>query len=203
MPKTMIQLAVVQFFSWFALYLMWVFTTPAVAQHYWGTSLGDAASEGYNAAANWVGIIFGAYSLFAAIFSMIMPWLAKLTSRKFVYGASLVCGGLGFVTMYLFNNPNMLLLSMIGVGIAWAAILAMPYAILSSAIPARKMGVFMGIFNFTIAGPQIMSGLLGGVIVKHIFGQNAMMMIVLAGVSMLIGAVTVYFVEDKEKKAIN
>lgn len=203
MPKTMIQLAVVQFFSWFALYLMWVFTTPAVAQHYWGTSLGDAASEGYNAAANWVGIIFGAYSLFAAIFSMIMPWLAKLTSRKFVYGASLVCGGLGFVTMYLFNNPNMLLLSMIGVGIAWAAILAMPYAILSSAIPARKMGVFMGIFNFTIAGPQIMSGLLGGAIVKHIFGQNAMMMIVLAGVSMLIGAATVYFVEDHEKKAVN
>lgn len=203
MPRTMVQLAVVQFFSWFALYLMWVFTTPAVAQHYWNTPIGDAGSEAYNTAGNWVGIIFGAYSLFAALFSMAMPWLAKITSRKLVYGVSLACGGLGFISMNIFSDPNMLLLSMVGVGIAWAAILAMPYAILSSAIPARKMGVFMGIFNFTIAGPQIMSGLMGGAIVKHFFGQNAMMMIVLAGVSMLIGAVTVYFVEDHEKKAVN
>ncbi len=203
MPRTMVQLAVVQFFSWFALYLMWVFTTPAVAQHYWDTPLGDASSEAYNIAGNWVGVIFGAYSLFAALFSMAMPWLAKLTSRKFVYGASLALGGLGFISMYMFKDPNMLIFSMIGIGIAWAAILAMPYAILSSALPASKMGVFMGIFNFTIAGPQIMSGLLGGPIVKHFFGQNAMMMIVLAGVSMLIGALTVYFVDDHEAKAVN
>lgn len=197
MPKTMIQLAVVQFFSWFALYLMWVFTTPAVAQHYWGTQVGDASSEAYNLAGNWVGVIFGAYSLFAAIYSVIMPWFAKYTSRKFVYAFSLVCGGIGFVTMYFFNNPNLIIVSMIGIGMAWAAILAMPYAILSSAIPAKKMGVYMGIFNFTIAGPQIVSGILGGVIVKYLFGQQAIMMIVLAGVSMLIGALTVYFVKDQ------
>lgn len=197
-PKTMLQLAVVQFFSWFALYLMWVFTTPAVAQHYWGTELGDAGSEAYNTAGNWVGIIFGAYSLFAAIFSVAMPWLAKITSRKMVYASSLFMGGLGFLSMFLFKDPNMLLVSMIGVGMAWAAILAMPYAILSSAIEAKKMGVYMGIFNFTIAGPQIVSGIFGGMIVKHLFGSQSIMMIVLAGVAMMIASVSVYFVNDRQ-----
>ncbi|MFT3737877.1 MAG: MFS transporter [Breznakibacter sp.] len=199
MPKTMWQLAVVQLFAWFSLYLMWVYTTPAVAQHYWSTPVGDATSPAYNEAGNWVGIIFGAYSLFAALFSIAMPWLAKLTSRKTVYALALAAGALGYISMYLFNNPHMLILSMVGVGIAWAAILSLPFAILSSALPAKKMGVYMGIFNFTIAGPQILSGLLGGSILKIFFHGQAIYILMLAGISMLLGAIAVYFVDDKPK----
>src|SRR4030042_468196 len=170
MPKTMLQLAVVQLFAWFALYLMWVYTTPAVAQHYWHTAIGDASSEAYNEAGNWVGIIFGTYSLFAALFSIIMPWLTRKFNRKAVYSFLFFVGALGYFSMYLFHNPNQLIISMIGVGIAWAAILSLPFAILSSALPASKMGVYLGLFNFTIAGPQLLSGLLGGPMLKNFFG---------------------------------
>lgn len=199
MPKTMWQLAVVQLFAWFSLYLMWVYTTPAVAQHYWNTPVGDATSTAYNEAGNWVGIIFGAYSLFAALFSVAMPWLAKISSRKTVYALGLTAGAIGYVSMYFFDNPNMLIVSMVGVGIAWAAILSMPFAILSSALPAKKMGVYMGIFNFTIAGPQIISGLLGGSILKIFFHGQAIYILMIAGISMLLGALAVYFVDDKPK----
>lgn len=197
MPKTMLQLAIVQFFAWFALYLMWVYTTPAVAQHYWHTAIGDASSEAYNEAGNWVGIIFGTYSLFAALFSIILPWLTRKFNRKAVYSFALFAGALGYFSMYLFHNPNYLIVSMIGVGIAWAAILSLPFAILSSALPASKMGVYLGIFNFTIAGPQILSGLLGGPILKHFFSEHAIYILVVAGVSMLLGSLSVPFVKDK------
>lgn len=196
MPKTMIQLAIVQFFAWFALYLMWVYTTPAVAQHYWHTHIGDAQSEAYNKAGNWVGIIFGAYSFFAALFSILMPWMAKKTSRKTVYSLALFAGAIGYISMYFFNNPHYLILSMVGVGIAWASILSMPFAILSSVLPAHKMGVYMGIFNFTIAGPQIISGLLGGNILKYFFHEQAIYILILAGVSMFIAGICVVFVKD-------
>jgi maltose/moltooligosaccharide transporter len=203
MPKTMVQLAFVQFFAWFALYLMWVYTTPAVAQHFWHTPIGDSISTEYNEAGNWVGIIFGAYSLFAALFSVAMPWLAKKIGRKSVYAGALIAGALGYSSMYLFQNPNWLILSMLGVGIAWAAILSMPFAILSSALPAKKMGVYMGIFNFTIAGPQILSGLLGGLILKYLFDQQAIYILMLAGVSMFLGGLMVYFVDDKHEQRDN
>jgi len=199
MPKTMIQLAVVQFFSWFALYLMWVYTTPAVAQHYWHTTIGDASSAAYNEAGNWVGITFGAYSFFAAIYSIFMPRLAKATSRKLVFSLSLFAGALGFLSMFIFNTPNSLLFSMIGIGFAWAAILSMPFAILSSALPAKKMGVYMGIFNITIAGPQIISGLLGGSILTYFFNGEAIYILLIAGVSMALAGLSVFFVTDKPK----
>ena len=201
MPKTMLQLAIVQLFAWFALYLMWVYTTPAVAQHYWHTAIGDASSEAYNEAGNWVGIIFGTYSLFAALFSIILPWLTRKFSRKAVYALALFAGALGYFSMYLFHNPNYLIISMIGVGIAWAAILSLPFAILSSALPASKMGIYLGIFNFTIAGPQILSGLLGGPILKRLFSEHAIYILVVAGVSMLLGSLSVSFVKDKPHQA--
>lgn len=200
-PTTMWQLAVVQLFSWFALYLMWVYSTPAIARHFWGVT--DSVSIDFNNAANWVGVIFGAYSLVAAIYSIIMPYFARVTSRKFVYATSLIAGGIGYVSMLFFGgtsggaNSSLLFISMIGVGMAWAAILAMPYAILSSSIPQSKMGVYMGIFNFTIAGPQILSGLLGGQIINFVPDKNPIYILVLAGVCMLIAAVAVFFVEDK------
>ena len=205
-PKVMWQLAIVQLFSWFSLYLMWVYSTPAIARHFWGVT--DSVSTNFNTAANWVGVLFGAYSLVAAIYSIAMPYFAKVTNRKIVYATSLIAGGIGFISMYFFGgttnggNSTLLFISMIGVGMAWAAILAMPYAILSSSLPQSKMGVYMGIFNFTIAGPQILSGLLGGLIIKLVPEGNPIYILVLAGVSMLIAAVAVFQVDDKQPNTI-
>jgi maltose/moltooligosaccharide transporter len=200
MPPIMLQLARVQFFAWVALYLMWVFTTPAVAQHYWGTLPDDKSSASFNTAGNWVGIAFAGYSFFAALFSIVMPYFAKLTSRKFVYAFSLGCGALGYMSMNLFHNPHYILISMVGVGIAWAAILALPFAILSSSLPPKQMGVYMGIFNFTVAGPQIICAAFAGAVLQFLFHERAIMMLVLAGISMLCGAVAVYWVNDAPKK---
>jgi maltose/moltooligosaccharide transporter len=198
-PKTMIQLAVVQFFSWFALYLMWVYTTSAVAQHVWGCSINDKSSAAYQEAGNWVGLLFGAYSLFAAIFSILMPKLASLFGRRAVYSLALIAGGVGFISMFFVTNQYLLFIPMIGVGIAWAGILAMPYAILSDSLPADNMGVYMGIFNFTIAGPQIVSGFVAGLILKHFFHEQAIFILVMAGVCMLLGALSVAFVKPTLK----
>ncbi|HAN77920.1 MAG TPA: MFS transporter [Bacteroidales bacterium] len=198
MPKTMMQLAVVQLFSWFPLFLMWVYSTPAIAQHYWGTAIGDSSSVEYNEAGNWVGIAFAAYSLFAALFSLAMPYLMRVMGRKGVYSFALAAGGLGYISMYFLNsNHYYILISMLGVGIAWAAILAMPYAILSSVLPAKRMGIFMGLFNLTVVIPQIISGVFGGYILTNFFGGQAIYILVLAGVMMLLGAVSVFFVNDK------
>ncbi len=195
-PKTMWNLAVVQLFSWFPLFLMWVFTTSAVAQHYWGTAVDDTSSKAYNEAGNWVGICFAAYSLFAALYSIAMPALVRRTSRKFVYSLSLALGGLGFISMFFFTNPNYIIFSMLGIGAAWAAILTMPYAILSGALPAKRMGIYMGLFNLTVVIPQIISGLFGGMILKHFFNEQAIYILILAGVFMLFGSLSVYFVKD-------
>jgi maltose/moltooligosaccharide transporter len=199
MPPMMAKLAVVQFFSWFALYLMWVYTTPAVAQHVFGAPIGDSSSELYQEAGNWVGVLFGAYSLFAAIFSILMTRIARLIGRKTTYALALALGGLGYLSMYVFNTPYMLIVSMVGVGIAWAAILAMPYALLSESLPADKMGVYMGIFNFTIAGPQIISGLVGGTILRSLFDNHAIYILIVCGVAMLLGASSVLLIKTTKK----
>jgi maltose/moltooligosaccharide transporter len=176
-PKTMQQLAIVQLFSWFALYLMWVYSTTAVSQHYFGvpvtfnaeTETNPGIRHAFDEAGNWVGMCFAMYSLVAALFSMIMPFLIKISSRKVVYSSALFLGGLGYISTYFFNNHYWLLVSMVGVGIAWAAILAMPYAILSGSLPAKRMGIYMGLFNLTVVIPQILSGLFGGPILRTFF----------------------------------
>ncbi len=201
-PATMKQLAVVQLFSWFPLFLMWVYATPALAQHYWNTPIGDAVSPAYNEAANWVGLCFAAYSLFAALFSVAMPFLIKKTSRKFVYALALSLGGLGFISTFIFHDPYMLFVSMFGIGIAWAAILAMPYMILSGSLPAKQMGVYMGLFNLTVVIPQIISGLFAGSILKVFFQEQAIYILVLAGVMMLLGAVSVFFIKTQEESKL-
>ena len=193
-PATMWRLGVVQFFSWFALFMMWVYTTSAIAENVWHTLPTDSTSAAFNAAGNWVGIIFAAYSVCAAIFAVFMSRLANKFGRKSVYMWSLVCGGIGLISMVFIHDKYILLFSMLGIGIAWSAILAMPYAILSAALPASKMGVYMGIFNATITIPQIAAGILGGVILVLV-GGNAVMMLGVAGVSMLIAAVSVFFVK--------
>lgn len=200
MPGIMGKLAVVQFFSWFALFAMWVYTTPAVAQHIWGTAIGDSSSLAYNEAANWVGVLFGLYSVFAALFSIFLDKIANSIGRVKTYSFSLLLGAIGYLSMYIFTGQYALIFSMVGVGIAWAAILAMPYAILARSLPADRMGVYMGIFNITVVVPQIVSGLLLGTILKFVFHEKAIYMIVLAGISMLIAAISaILFV--KESKA--
>jgi len=235
MPKTMKQLAVVQFFSWFALFIMWVYTTPAITQHIWNidkkwydpeylASVGtvpESISIAMGAAGDWVGILFAAYSVFAAIFSIFLAKLADSLGRKTVYAGALILGGLSYVSFLAFQDLTMvnvdllitevtvpvgavkLLIPMIGVGIAWAAILAMPYAMLAGSLPANKTGVYMGIFNFTVAAPQIVSGLTAGWILSSVFDNDAKYIIVVAGISMLIGAIAVFFVKETDMHTAN
>jgi maltose/moltooligosaccharide transporter len=174
---------------------MWVYTTPGVAHNVWNTTISDSKSASYNEAANWVGVTFAAYSLFGALFSLVMARIATKIGRKKVYMGALLLGGIGLFSMVFIHNQYALLLSMLGLGIAWAAILAMPYAILSATLPASRMGIFMGLFNATITIPQITAGLFGGVILG-LLGRNAIMMLGVAGVSMVFAAFGVLFVKD-------
>lgn len=196
MPRAMRQLGLVQFFSWFALFSMWVFTTPAIAHHVFGLSVDDTSSDKFREAQNWTGIIFGVYNGVSAIYALMLPRIAKLLGRKRTHAFSLIAGGVGLVSMYFANDKWDLVYSMIGVGFAWASILAMPYAILANKIPSGKMGVYMGIFNFFITIPQIVNGVVGGPIVKNFYDNNAMYAIILAGIFMLSAAVSVLYVQD-------
>lgn len=198
MPKTMKQLGIVQFFSWFALFSMWVFTTSAVATHVYGLSPDDHSSVAFNEAGNWVGIIFGVYNGVSAIYALFLPFIAAKIGRKWTHAMSLATGGIGLISIYFIHDPTLLIFSMVGVGIAWASILAMPYAILAGAIPPMKMGIYMGVFNFFITLPQIFNGIVGGPIVKHIYNSKPIYSLVMAGVFLLIAAVSVQFVEDKD-----
>ena len=206
MPKTMKQLSIVQLFSWFPLFLLWVYSTTAISQHYFGVPIDfNAETEtntqilsAFNEAGNWVGMCFAMYSLVAALFSIVMPKLISLTSRKTVYAGALLIGGLGFISTMLFTNQYMLLISMIGVGIAWAGILAMPYTILSGVLPAKRMGIYMGLFNLTVVVPQILSGVFGGPILRSFFGGQGIYILVFAGVIMILGSISVLFVKQSE-----
>lgn len=198
MPKTMRQLGAVQFFSWFALFSMWVFTTPAIAHHVYGTAINDTSSQLYSDAQNWTGVIFGVYNAVSAVFALMLPTIAARIGRKKTHALALVCGGLGLISMYFATSPTFLIFSMVGVGIAWASILAMPYAILAGALPAHKMGVYMGIFNLFITVPQIVSGIANRPIVQYLFGNKAIYALVMAGVLLLLAAASVRFVEDKD-----
>ena len=195
-PKIFWQLGFVQFFSWFALFLMWVYTTRAIANQVWGPDALDAKSIGFNEAGDWTGVLFAFYSAVAAIYLLLIPSIAKSIGRKKTYSFSLLMGGLGLISMFLIEDKNLLLLSMIGVGFAWAAILAMPYAMLSGSLPADKMGVYMGLFNATITLPQIAAGLLGSTLIA-LFGGFPMAIIVIAGASMLIAGLSVIFIKEK------
>lgn len=198
MPKAMRQLGLVQFCSWFGLFSMWALTTPAVAHHIYGTAIDDSSSKAYQDAGDNVSAAFGTYNFVAMIFAMLLPLIANAVGRKKTHAISLVCGGIGLISIYFITAPWMLHVSMIGVGIAWASILAMPYAMLAGSIPLKKMGVYMGIFNFFITIPQIFSGVFNRPLLKYAFGSEAIYALVMAGVLFIIGAVAVLFVEDKE-----
>nr|WP_292967311.1 MFS transporter [Muricauda sp. UBA7809] len=200
MPKTMKQLSWVQFFSWFGLFGLWVFATPAIAEHIYGLDPNNSQSPAYQDAGDWVGILFGVYNGVSAIFAFFLPAIAKKMGRKKTHSISLAIGALGFLSIYIMPNENWLILSMIGIGIAWASILAMPYAILAGAIPSQKMGVYMGIFNFFIVIPQIVNALIGGPIVKHLYNGQPIYALVTSGVAFLIAALLVLKVEDVDDK---
>ena len=274
MPKTMKQLAIVQFFSWFALFSMWIYTTAGVtgtkydmkidrttfdrleaaAAH--ASSLPEAASwdnltgiqedlglmkkkfkkqeqvmitmrvvkffaekekmeklglepgtlerlehiqKEYNTGADWVGVLMAVYNGFAAIMAFLLMWMAGITSRKRVHAISLVIGGVSLASFYFIANPTMLIIPELGIGLAWASILAMPYAILTGSLPAHKMGTYMGIFNFFIVIPQITAAAILGFCVRELFHNQAIFALVLGGISMIIAAVLVLFVDDVDE----
>ncbi|MBN2275126.1 MAG: MFS transporter [Bacteroidales bacterium] len=196
MPKTMGQLAFVQFFSWFALFAMWIYTTPAVTDHIYGTS--DTTSKLYNDGADWVGVLMGVYNGFAALMAFLLPVIAKMTNRRITHLIALTCGGLGLISFFFVKNPQYLIISEIGIGFAWASILAMPYAILTGALPAKKMGVYMGIFNFFIVIPQILAASILGAMVRHLFDGKAIYALILGGASMILAGIITLFVTDRK-----
>ncbi|MCK5067719.1 MAG: MFS transporter [Bacteroidales bacterium] len=199
MPLTMKQLAIVQFFSWFALFSMWIYTTPAVTQTMYHTV--DTTTEAYNEGANLVSGMFGWYNLFAAAFGLVLlPFLARLTNRKITHAIALVVGGVGLASIMILNNPQHMIFSMIGIGLAWASILAMPYAILTGSLPSHKMGVYMGIFNFFIVIPQILAATILGFMVKSLFGGDSIYALLTGGISMVVAAVLIMFVKDQYDK---
>lgn len=200
MPRTMKQLGLVQFFSWFALFSMWVFTTDAVATHVYGLTGDYVHSVEYNDAGNRVSTAFGVYNFVAMFYALLLPFIARAIGRKFTHAVSLAAGGIGLISIYFVRDINMLNFTMAGVGLAWASILAMPYVILSSAIPPGKLGIYMGIFNFFITLPQIINGFVGGWIVKNIYNGQPIYAVVLAGIFMLCAAVSVIYVYDPGSK---
>jgi len=274
MPKTMIQLAFVQFFSWFALFSMWIYTTSGVTSTKYDmtldrnifsslkqniervslipeakawTNLEDVRSDmtlfenkfnagkrvvatmrvvqffndeskkdllrldqnvkarllniekEYNKGADWVGILMAVYNGFAAIMAFLLIALARITSRKTVHAMSLMIGGLSLISFFIIKNPKLLMISELGIGLAWASILAMPYAILTGSLPSNKMGTYMGIFNFFIVIPQIMAATILGFLVKTLFGGESILALVTGGVSMFIAAALVMFVNDVDE----
>ncbi len=198
MPTTMKQLAVVQTFTWLGLFCMWLFFVPATARHVFGAE--SAASELYTRGIEWGGFVMAFYSITCFVVAFALPKLAKLSSRKIVHAGALTCGGLGLLSMYVIQDPYVLIMTMVGVGIAWASILAMPYAILSSALPPERMGVYMGIFNFFIVIPEIIAAVGFGPVIRLAFGTgnpNAPLYVVMiGGVSLLLAAASVAWVYD-------
>ncbi|WP_346984868.1 MFS transporter [Chryseobacterium sp. POE27] len=197
-PSQMKKLGIVQFFSWFALFTMWVFTTSALATHHFGLSPDNTHSAEFNKAGDLTGSLFGSYNFYAIFFAFALTPIAKFIGKKQTHALALACGGLGLISMYFIKDIHHLWISMVGLGFAWASILAMPYAMLIDSIPQKKMGVYMGIFNFFIVIPQIINGIFGGPIVSGVFCKMAIDYIVVGGICMLLGAVlTMIFIKSE------
>ena len=193
MPKVMRQLAVAQFFSWFALFAMWIYGTAAVTSHHFGTS--DTNSVAYNNGAHWVGVLFAAYNGFAALAAIGIPFVANRLGCRVSHMINVAIGGLSLISFFFISDPRLLLVPMIGVGIAWASILSLPYALLSSNLPSHKMGVYMGIFNFFIVIPQLVAASVLGLVIREFFGQESIFGLVTGGALMVVSGVAVLLVD--------
>jgi maltose/moltooligosaccharide transporter len=196
MPRTMRQLAIVQFFSWLALFSMWIYATPAITSHIYHTS--DTTSKLYNEGADWVNVCFSVYNGISALAALALPAVARATSRRVTHLICLTAGGLGLISIYFIQNPQMLLVSMIGVGIAWASILSIPYAMLAGALPSNKMGYYMGVFNFFIVLPQMLASVTLGFFTKQVFGGDSALTLVLGGCSMILSGLLTLRVHDAD-----
>ncbi len=197
MPRTMKQLGWVQFFSWFALFAMWIYTTAAVTSHVYHTT--DTTSALYNEGANWVGVGFSTYNGVAAVVAFAIPVLARRTSRRVTHAICLLCGALGLLSVFVLTDPRLLLGSMVGVGIAWASILSMPYAILCGSLPPSKLGYYMGVFNFFIVIPQIVAAAVLGFVVGRFFGGEAIYALLVGGASLVLAAALTLRVDDEDE----
>jgi len=198
MPRVMRQLALVQCLSWFALFSMWIYTTAAVTSHHYHST--DTTSIAYNEGADWVGVLFAAYNGFAALAAFVIPQLVRITNRKTTHMINLCLGALGFISFLWIRDPQWLLLAMVGVGFAWASILALPLAMLTSVLPPTKMGVYAGIYNFFIVIPQILASSILALVVSHLFGGEPVYALVCAGVFLILAAIATAFVDDQNRK---
>ena len=197
MPRVMKQLAVVQFFSWFALFAMWIYSTSAVTGFHYGTT--DVTSEAYNEGANWVGLLFASYNGFAALAAIAIPFLANRLGCRWSHLVNLSIGGLGLISFLFIRDPAWLIVPMIGVGIAWASILSLPYALLSDVLPTAKMGIYMGIFNFFIVIPQLIAASVLGLVLREFFGGQGIYGLVIGGALMILaGFATLLVDKDAE-----
>ena len=201
MPTTMKKLAWVQFFSWFALFSMWIYTTQAVTQHIFGTT--DTTSKVYNDAADWVSVLFTVYNGVAAAVAFLLPVIAKKVGVRYTHLLALCSGGVGLLSIYFIGDKYLLLIPMLGVGIAWASILSMPYAMLSGALPAAKMGYYMGVFNFFVVIPQIVAATILGFIVKQFFQNEPIYALLIGGVSMICAGLLTLRVNNTTKIEIH
>jgi len=196
MPLVMKRLAWVQFFSWAALFMMWIYATPAVTSHHFGAA--DTASSAYAEGADWVGLLFATYNGIAAIYALLLPMMADKLNRRATHAVNLVIGGVSLASFYFISDPTLLAVSMVGVGIVWASILTMPYAILSDSLPSDKMGVYMGIFNFFIVIPQIVVGSLMGLVLSSLLGNEPIHAFLVAGGSFGLAALMLAFVPGRK-----
>ncbi len=198
MPAPMRRLAVVQFFSWFALFAMWIYTTAAVTRVHFGSS--DPQSAAYNEGANWVGVLFAGYNGFAALAAVVIPFMVRRLGLRVSHLINVWLGGAGLAAFLLIKDPQWLLLPMVGVGFAWASILSLPYALLSDSVPIEKMGVYMGIFNFFIVIPQLLAASVLGFLLKGLFGGEPIYALAIAGISLFVAGLCVLRVEDSVVK---
>jgi maltose/moltooligosaccharide transporter len=197
MPKTMTQLALVTVLTWFALFSMFIYSNSAITAYHFGST--DTRSVAYNDGANWVGVLMAVYNGVAALVAPFLPYMARRMGRVGTHVVCLIIGGLGLISMYLFKDPKLLLVSMCAIGIAWASLLTMPYAILSSAVPHRKMGVYMGMFNLFVVIPQILAAASLGLLLRTVFHGQAIYAIVLGGATMVLAGCAMLFVKDNVK----
>jgi maltose/moltooligosaccharide transporter len=195
MPKTMLQLAVVQFFTWLAFFSMWIYTTAGVAQNAYGTT--DTTSKSFQDAGDWVGVMFMVYNGVSALAAFLLPLLAAKIGRRFTHMICLIIGGIGLISIFFVKDHQLLLLPMVCVGLAWASTLTMPYAILAGALPANKMGFYMGVFNFFIVIPQIVAAAILGFFVNNVFNNQSIYALVVGGVSMIIAGLMNFIVREK------
>ncbi len=195
-PKVFWTVGLVQFFCWAAFMYMWTYTTGAIADNVWGTT--DTQSGNYQAAGNWTGVLFAVQAIGSVLWATVIPLFGN---RRLIYSLSLLLGGIGFVMIPFVHNAYLLFLPFLLIGCAWAAMLALPFTILTNSISGKNMGAYLGLFNGTICLPQIIASLTGGVILQGI-GKSQPNMLVIAGIYLLLGAVCVWLIQEKNKKAI-